>query len=178
MAELQTLARPYAEAAFKTGIEQQNLAQWSEQLMVIEVLLADKEVQQRIGDPGIDRQRLTEILLTVCDSILTSATQNLLRLFVVNDRLDIGAELLKQFAAMRTAAEQEIEATVESAYALSEAEQNKISKALERHFGRSIRLDSSINKDLLAGMIIRAGDWVIDGSARARVQQLANRLVH
>jgi len=178
MAEQETLARPYAEAVFRTGSEQQNLAQWSEQLTLVAAVLADEEVKLRIGDPGIDRKRLTEILLTVCGPQILSATENLLRLLVVNNRLDIGAELLQQFEAMRAEAEQEIEATVESAYAISKTEQNRISAALEQHFGRTVRLQSSINKDLLAGMIIRAGDWVIDGSAKARVQQLANSLAH
>jgi len=178
MAELQTLARPYAEAVFRTGSEQQNLAQWSEQLTVIATVLDDEQVKQRIGDPNIDKQRLTEILLAVSESLIAAATQNLLRLLVVNDRLDIGAELLQQFEAMRAEAEQQIEATVESAYAINKDEQHMISAVLEQHFGRTVRLHSSVNEELLAGMIIRVGDWVIDGSARARVQQLANSLVH
>jgi len=178
MAELQTLSRPYAEAAFRFGLEQKSLPQWSEQLTVIATVLADAQVRQWIGDPGVARERLTEILLTVCGSEITEQAGNLLRLLVVNDRLDIGAELLQQFEAMRAQAEQEIEATVESAYAISEAEQSKICRALEQHFGCTVRLDSSVNKDLLAGMIIRAGDWVIDGSAKARVRQLANNLAH
>jgi len=178
MAELETLARPYAEAVFRTGSEEQNLATWSEQLTVLATVLADDEVKQRIGDPGMDRDQLTGILLAVCGEQITAGTQNLLRLLVINDRLDIGAELLQQFEAMRAEAEQEIDATVESAYVISENEKDKIAKALEQHFGRTVRLDSRVNKELMAGMIIRAGDWVIDGSAKARVQQLANSLTH
>ncbi len=173
MAEIQTLARPYAEAVFELAKARQALPAWSEMLVFIVTVAADENMQRLAGDPRVDRARFRELFLGVCGKNLTDEGANFVRLLVENRRLNLLPEIVEQYEALKAKAEARVEATVVSAFPLEAAQLKTLGAALRRKFGREVNLTSQVDKTLMGGIVIRAGDLVIDGSVRGRLADLA-----
>lgn len=178
MAEKQTLARPYAEAVFELAKARNELKKWSEMLGLIAAVAADENVTRLAHDPRVDRTRFLALFLGVCDRQIDEAGANFVRLLVDNRRLALLPEIVTQFEALRAEAEARVEATVVSAFPLETAQLERIREALRRKLGREVNLTAQVDKALVGGIVIRAGDLVIDGSVRARLQELAAHLSH
>ncbi len=176
MAELSTVARPYAQAVFETAQEQGNLAAWSEMLAAAAVVSDDPAMQQVLASPGITRAQVADLFVEVCGDALDDAGRNFVRVLADNHRLGLLGEIAAQYAALRAEAERTIDATVASAFELSEAQQQKLAGALKERLGRDVRLTCEIDKTLIGGAVIHAGDLVIDGSALGRLGRLAGQL--
>ena len=178
MAEKQTLARPYAEAVFELAKAQNQLKKWSEMLAFIAAVAADERMRRIADDPRVARTRFLALFLGVCDQQVDEHGANFVRLLVDNRRLALLPEIVAQFEALKAEAEARIEATVVSAFALETAQLQRLGEALQRKLGREVNLTPQVDQALLGGVVIRAGDLVIDGSVRGRLQELAAHLSH
>lgn len=177
MAEISTVARPYAQAAFEMAKESGDYKSWSEGLAFAASLVQDDSMVELINNPRIERSRLAELFDDLCADRMTQDGRNLVRLMVSNNRLLALPSAAQQYEAMRSEAEGTIEAEITAAQAISDAQQANISKALEKKLGRKVSLTVHEDPALLGGAIIRAGDLVIDGSAKGRLEKLASALV-
>ena len=176
MAERQTLARPYAEAAFRLARDKNSLPAWSGMLHFASQLSADERVARLARDPKIPRARFLELFLGVLGDRATPELANFVRVLQTNGRLALLPEITMQFDELRAEAEGTVEAEVISAFDVSADEQNRIKTALAKRLNRQVTLTTRVDRALIGGIVIRAGDMVIDGSARGRLQALANSL--
>ena len=178
MAEIQTLARPYAEAVFELAKGSNSLARWSEMLAFISAVAADENMQRLSNDPRLDRARFLELFLNICGKNVSDEGANFVHLLLENRRLSLMPEIVSQFEALKAEAEARLEATVVSAFPLEADQIKTLGNALKRKFGRNVNLTAQVDKALLGGVVIRAGDLVIDGSVRGRLSELAAHLGH
>jgi len=178
MAEIQTLARPYADAIFQLAKNSGSLATWSEMLGLIHLVASDANMQRLASDPRVDRQRFQALFLEICGSKLNEAGANLLRLLVENHRLTLMPEIVRQFEALKAEAEARVDVLVTSAFALKSEQITALSQALKRKLGREVNITSEVDASLVGGIVIRAGDLVIDSSVRGRLAELTTHLSH
>ena len=166
MSEFITVARPYAKAAFDFAVEHQSVERWQDMLAFAAELLSG----------ALAPETLAESFIAVCGEQLDENGQNLIRVMAENGRLNALPDVLEQFIHLRAVSEATAEVDVISAAALSEQQLAKISAAMEKRLSRKVKLNCKIDKSVMAGVIIRAGDMVIDGSVRGRLERLADVL--
>jgi len=171
-----TIARPYAEAVFAQADEGGKLDLWSETLSFLSVVVEDPALAPVIDNPLIDRAALTDLLLEISSGQIHEAAGNLIKLLVQNGRLPLVPEIKILFDALKADKERVLSVHVTSAFALKAVQEKLIANALKAKLGREITVTSEKNADLIGGVHIRAGDLVIDGSVRGKLQQLANEL--
>lgn len=176
MAEAISVARPYALAAFDEARKLNDLKGWSDVLQSAAAAVVNPEVRALITSPRVLRSQLEDLMLALSGDKLSAAGRNFLKLLVESQRLILLPEIAAMFEAMRAEAEKSVDVVVTSAFELSETQKLKISAAMKNRMGREIRLSCKIDRELLGGIIIRAGDKVIDGSARTHLSELANAL--
>jgi len=176
MAELSTIARPYAEAVFEIAHEAKKLAEWSEMLQYAAVIASDRDMLGIIGNANISREQVVNLFVDICGKKLSAEGQNLIKLLAENHRLMVLPEISLQFETLKAEAEKTIEAEVIAAYEVSAAQQKKIAENLKKRLGREVTLTCRVDNSLLGGAIIKAGDLVIDGSTQGQIQRLAIEL--
>lgn len=178
MAEKTTIARPYAEAIGEMAKAQGDYKSWSDMLAVATELAANDDMGKLIGNPNVTREQLVDIFNDVCGDKLNQQGKNLIALLAENDRLNVLAEIAALYEELRASAEGAIQAEVTSAMDLSDAQQSAIAAALQKRLGREVTLVSKKDESLIGGVIIRAGDLVIDGSAAGKLAALGTTLLH
>lgn len=185
MADSTTVARPYARAAFDVARESDALAAWSESLQAAGALFAGGELARYLGNPGLSAAKKLEFLAGLFENAGASLFAggdrngtNFIKLLLDYDRIDALPEIAEHFEVLKDAVENSIDVTVTSAAALSEKDRRQYVAALEKRFSRKVVLATKIDESLIGGAVIRAGDVVIDGSLRARLDSLANALVN
>lgn len=180
MAELRTLARPYAEAVFELAGD--DLAAWSEALDALAAIAGNEDVAALIGNPRVDDGALAETIVAIAGDALKKAggdrAANLVRLLAENDRLRLLPEIAAQYADLRAAAENRVDVEVRAAGELGEAQRKALAAALEKRLARQVSLSYTIDENLIGGAVIRAGDLVIDGSVRAQLARLGRDMAH
>ena len=176
MAEPSTVARPYAEAAFKLADEAGALAKWSEMLGALALVADDKRVQAAIGDPNLTDAQVAGLFIGILSGKLNAEAENFVRVLAQNNRLQLLAEMRQQFEALKNEREGVVEADVQSAFELSQAQLADLVQRLEKKTGRKVRARVHVDKDLIGGVKIVLGDKVIDGSARAQLGALETAL--
>ncbi len=176
MAESITIARPYAQAAFEEAQKQGDLKGWSEMLAGLAEASGNAEVSGLIANPKVGKSTLADLMIAIAGGSVASQQKNFIRVLADNQRLAVLPEIFANFEALRAEAEKTVNAVVESAFELSAAQQEKIASVLKKRMGREVRLSCNIKQDLLGGIVIRAGDKVIDGSAITRLGELATAL--
>jgi len=184
MADNNTIARPYAQAVFELAHASGELANWSESLDVASQLLSDGEVIAYLGNPDFsDAQRLdflTGLFAKAEGGVLTGKDKrgtNFLKLLLEYGRVAALPEIATHFEALKAETENMVDVTVTSASPISRAQQDTISKALRKRLGRDVNIETQIDENLIGGAVIKAGDVVIDGSLRARLDGLATALI-
>lgn len=175
MSEANTIARPYAHAVFGVAQKQADLKGWSAVLQTLSELWANDEVKAVISSPRVKSEQLEELMLQLAGK-LNKEQSNFVRVLVQGGRMDVAAEIMEMYEALRAEAEKSAQVTVSSAFALSDEQQQKIASALKVRLGRDIKLSCNVDKALLGGIVIRMGDKVIDGSANTRLTELAYAL--
>jgi len=176
MAEAISVARPYAVAAFDEASKLGDLKGWSTMLLSGAEAVVNPDVHELISSPRVAKNQLENLMEALCGGKLSTIESNFIRLLVENQRLDILPEIASMFESMRAEAEKSIDVAVTSAFDLDEPQKQKISAAMKKRMGRDIRLSCKTDRELLGGIIIRAGDKVIDGSARTKLSELATAL--
>lgn len=176
MSEAITIARPYAQAVFEEAQKLADLKGWSEVLVSLAEAVNHPEVRAVVSSPRVAKAQLESLMDGLLGGQATAQQRNFVRVLVDNQRLLMLPEIAAIYEALRAEAERTVNVVVDSAFELSVAQQEKIVSSLKARLGREIKLVCKINKELLGGVVIRAGDKVIDGSARTRLGEMANAL--
>ena len=172
MSDLVTAARPYAKAILELADSDKAMNKWSKQLQFMAAVAMDPELQQLIGNPKLTRQEVAEIFITACGDDIDDQGRNLVRLLAENGRIAVLPELSMLYDKLRADAQGTVEAEVYSAYRLGKEQREKLEAALAKRLGRDVKITSHVDKSLLGGAVIRAGDLVIDGSLKGRIEKL------
>lgn len=178
MAELTTAARPYARAAFETAQAHGRLAEWSQMLAFMAALARDPTLHALLDSPRLSTTQAGDLFISVCRDNVDEQGQNFIRLLAENRRLVLLPEVAVLFEQYRADAEGKIEAEIISAQEVEEAQLAAITRALKARLGREVTLKWRSDPSLLGGAVIRAGDLVIDGSIRGRLNKLSRVLIH
>ena len=177
MSSTQSLARPYARAAFELAKESNALADWSSKLDFAAAVARDPKVQALIGDPKLGNESLTGLFLPQGENA-AGAFGNFVSTLAANRRLSILADIAQGFDELKRATEGVLKVRVRAAVPVDGAQADALKSALSARFGRKIELESVIDESVIGGAIIDAGDVVIDGSVRGRLERLAQSLTH
>ena len=176
MSEALTTARPYAQAAFEEALKLSDLKGWSEVLLALAEAVSYQEIHNVVSSPRVVKAQLASLLGDVVGGKLKPQQMNFVKVLAENQRLQLLPEIATLYEALKAEAEKSVNVEVDSAFELSAAQQDKIVSSLKKRMGREIKLTCKINKELLGGIVIRAGDKVIDGSARTRLSEMATAL--
>ncbi len=176
MAEISTIARPYAVAAFKLAKEQKALAKWSEMLSFATAVGNDAKLSVYIADPKVDSNVLQDTFLKVCGDKLNVNGQNLIKTLVEYGRLSILPSITSAFEELKAQDEGTLDAQIVTAAKPSAAEVKDLVSRLETKFGKKIEATVSVDEELIGGIKIIVGDTVIDASVKGQLQNLAYSL--
>ena len=175
MSEFVTVARPYAKAAFDFAVEHQCIDRWQHMLAFTAEVTRNEQIKALLSG-AVAPETMSATFIAVCGDQLDQAGQNLIKVMAENNRLSVLPEVLEQFIALRASLEATVEVEVISATTLNDVQLVKITAAMEKRLSRKVKLNCKIDKSVMAGVIIRAGDLVIDGSVRGRLERLADAL--
>lgn len=178
MAELVTVARPYAEAAFRLAREENALERWSETLALIEAVVNDENIAARIGDPNVDDRALESLILGILGERLDGHGRNLVQVLVQNGRLDLVSHIRALYEEQRREHEGLIEARIISAMPMGDDQVRLLLESLERKYGRRVNAQVEVDPELIGGARIVIGDKVIDATVRGQLDAMAVALGH
>ena len=171
MAELATIARPYAEALFQVA-GKGDLKQASEQLDAIAAVAANVQMRQYADNPKATVDQVFDVVTSVVKSPLSDTTRNLLRAVIENGRLAALPEVAVQFHALVSERSGVSEATVYSAFPIDAAQLPAVVASLEKRFGRKLTASVQLEPELIGGIRVVVGDEVLDTSVKARLEQM------
>lgn len=176
-----TLSRPYARAAFSLADQAGTVESWSTMLAAASVAVASEAMQRVIGHPKVDEARLQglfdEVLGESADGSANRAFKSFLTVLMHYRRLPLLPEIATQFETLRRSSEHRLKVNVTSAVEMGQDQLEKLAARLREKFGTEIEMETDVDKDLLGGLVVRAGDKVIDASVRGRLEQLGRQLV-
>lgn len=176
MAELTTLARPYAKAAFEYAQAHQQLANWSAMLGLAAAVSQDDTMQRVLKAPRLTSTEKATTFVEVCGDKFDAQARNFLSIVSENNRMELLPEIADMFELYKAEQEKSVDVDVTSAFALNDEQQDKLAKVLSARLGREVRLHAAEDASLIGGVVIRAGDLVIDGSIRGKIAKLAEAL--
>ena len=175
MSELTTIARPYAKAAFELAVEKGTIESWNDMLFFAGEVASNEQASAILaGLPTATAQ--AELFINLCAEQLNEQGQNLVKVMAENRRLIALPEVAHLFSALKADYDKEIDIDVISATPLAAAQQESLVAALEKRFARKVKLNCSEDTTVVGGLIIKAGDTVIDGSLRGKLNRLATTL--
>ncbi|WP_406665303.1 F0F1 ATP synthase subunit delta [Gallaecimonas sp. GXIMD1310] len=175
MSELTTVARPYAKAAFEFAVEKAAVDQWSAMLTFAGELAKHDRMQALFASTLAPAQQ-ADAFIGICGEQLDANGQNLVKVMAENERLPALPAVAALFEALRLEHNQEVEADVSSATALSDAEQGKLAAALEKRLARKVKLNCSVDPALISGTLVKVGDLVIDSSVKGQLSRMNHTL--
>jgi len=175
MAEVATIARPYAEAVFSIADSASALPAWSAALGRLSQVASQPEVLALLGDPRVSAAQLTELVVSVAGVDVAEA-RGLVAALVENQRLAAFPQLFEQFEQLKNARENAVDAQIESAFDMEPAQLSALVAGLEQKLHRKVRPSVRVNKDLIGGVCVTVGDQVMDGSVRGKLATMAARL--
>jgi F-type H+-transporting ATPase subunit delta len=173
MAELATIARPYADALFKASTQQgadlSSAVAWAEELAAI---AANPQLRQLADDPKVTHEQLFDVISGVAGSALPDAARNFLRVIIENGRLQALPEVAAQFRGLVNRVAGSSDAVVHSAFPIDAAALAELGTTLEKRFGRKLNLSVQPDQSLIGGIRVVVGDEVLDTSVKARLEQM------
>lgn len=170
MAELATIARPYAEALFQSSRSDLNgTTQWLDALAAV---AGNPQLLQYAGNPKVADQQVFNLVSEVARVQLPPAGENFLRLVIANGRLAAIPEVAQQFREMKNAQSGSSDATVYSAFPIAADQLGSVAQVLEKRFGRKLNLTVQEDPSLIGGIRVVVGDEVLDTSVKARLEQM------
>ena len=176
-AELPTVARPYARAAFSYALEQADgLSTWSRMLQLLAGAVNEPVVQASLDDPLLTTEDQTRLLDQLMGDDLSVEGGNFLGILAEYDRLTLIPTITEQFELLKANHEKTLDVSVTSAYEISEAEQQNLSSALKNKLQRDINIETEVDQSLIGGVVIKAEDTVIDDTVRGRLERLSHAL--
>ncbi len=174
--ELTTIARPYAQAAFECAVEKNDLASWEAMLRSAAEMVQQKTVASLLNSPEMTSKQLADLFCDVLDKVLDKEKGNFIRILAENKRLPVLPDIAVLFASYRAEKEKTIQVEVLSAFPLDELYKDKFISSLTRRLQRKVSLQCDVDATLIGGAIVRAGDLVIDGSVRGKLNRLLETL--
>ncbi|MGL4206758.1 MAG: F0F1 ATP synthase subunit delta [Aeromonadaceae bacterium] len=175
MSEVITVARPYAKAAFDVAVKHKALDKWLEMLTFSAEVVKNETVESLLQG-SLGAEKLGELFVQLCGDQLNEHGQNLIKVMAENGRLSVLPAVLAEFVALKSELDKQLDASVCSASPLSDADITKLKASLEKRYGRSVRLECSVDPSLMAGLVIKAGDEIIDATVRSKLNRLAEAL--
>lgn len=176
MAENVTIARPYAEAAFKLALETGTLAQWADALMRMAAAAAEPEVRGVLSNPLRSASDRASIFLSTVPGDLSEDQRGFAQVLGQNGRLSLLPEVHDMFVTLKNAQESVKAAHITSAFALDDGALAKLVADLEQRFGCKLQTEVSVDAELIGGVKIAVGDQVIDASVRGKLAAMATAL--
>ncbi len=173
MAEAITVARPYAEAAYKFAVESKELSQWSKILQLAAAIAEDDRVKRLIGSPLISVNQLSELILEIGGKKFTAEARNLIVLMAENKRLLLLPQVSQLFEQLKAQHEGILEAKIISAFKMQGDQVDKLVDNLERKFNRKIEAQVSVDPELIGGVRVEIGDETLDASVRGKLEVMA-----
>ncbi|MEZ5570605.1 MAG: F0F1 ATP synthase subunit delta [Halioglobus sp.] len=173
MAELSTLARPYAKAAFEYSHDNNQLSSWAEQLATAAAVVSQPSMKMALSDPALTAEQQAKVLCDICGDALGVHQRNFIAVLAGNKRLGLLPEIYTLFAQFKANQEKTVDVEVVSAFDLADTARDKLAEVLGKKLERQVKVRTSTDRNLLGGVLIRAGDLVIDGSVRGRLNKLA-----
>lgn len=172
------IARPYARAAFAQAQQEGRPAQWTAMLETLSLIASDRMMRLLLHDPRLNRQRLLRLVLDICGDGLSPTETNFIRILIDAGRLSNAAKIFELFEERRADAEGVVEISVITAYPLADEQKQRIAAAMAEKLGKQVSMVSEVDRSLIGGAVIRAGDSVIDASIRGRLRELNNMLTN
>ena len=176
MAESITLARPYAKASFEVALAAGELSPWSQSLKLLASVAANDTVRKTMLSPALTAAEQASMLINLCGNELMPKAGNLIRLLADNKRLQLLPEISELFEALTANQEMTVDVELSTAFELNKDVVKKITQALQTRLNREIKLHTRVDKHLIGGAVIRAGDTVIDSSVRGKLTKLAEAM--
>jgi len=177
MADNASIARPYAKAVFDLAQEANAFDAWTAALEQLAVISNDAEFSALVSDPRVDGAKVAELLTDLAKDSLPEGGVNFINLLVQNDRLESLTDISQQYTDLVAKAKALVNAEVITAKPLNEDQKSSLAAALEQRLGLKVELEETVDADLVGGAIIKAGDLVIDGSAKGRIEKLTTALM-
>ena len=177
MAEIATLARPYANALFDVAKSERGLEHWSRMLWNLAAASEHPKVRLLLESPDVANEQKAFRLNEVCGDELNDRAKKFVQVLATNRRLPVLGEIARQFDVLRALEEQNLDVEVVSAFPLTDAESEHLADVLRDKYKKEVTLTSRVDSSLLGGAIIRAGDTVIDGSVRGKLEKLGESLL-
>jgi F-type H+-transporting ATPase subunit delta len=171
MAEIATVARPYAEALFRVA-QSGDMAAWSEVVSELTQLGANTDVQDFASNPNVTHAQLADTIAALVKSPLTGEAKNFIAMLIENRRMTLLPEIGAQFMVLKNAQEGAADAHIQSAFEMSQAQVAELMTSLEKKFGRKLNPSVVVDPALIGGVRVVVGDEVLDTSVRARLQQM------
>src|SRR5690606_21962619 len=172
------IARPYAKAAFEHAQEHKSFDRWSQVLAVTSAVVSDPRVEKLLTHPNVKVDDLVGLLTEAAGEAIDEHTRNFLLTLASNRRLGLLPEIAAQYEVLRAEVENVADVRITSAVQLTEAQQQRFAAALKKRLKKDVRLHCEVDPALIGGAIVRAGDFVIDGSVRARLERLAGAMTY
>lgn len=176
MAELITLARPYAKAAFETALQDGALDKWSSMIALSAAVAGEEGVSTILSSPSLSSEQIADAFVGVCGDELDAKGKNFVSLLAEYKRLVLLPEISSLFETLKANQEMSVDVEITTAYEISSDISNKLAQALKDRLKREIILATNIDPSLIGGAIIRAGDNVIDSSVRGKLSKLAESM--
>ncbi len=176
MAESTTLARPYAKAAFNAALSDKKTDEWSKQLALAATLVQDNDLFLLIKHPGLTAEQKGQLVLDIAKGKISGPAENFVKVLATNKRLLLLPEIAAAFERLKRQQEATVDVTVETAFELNSDQEAKLAESLKAKLNCKINLHSEVNKALIGGVLVRAGDLVIDASVRGRLNKLVESL--
>jgi F-type H+-transporting ATPase subunit delta len=176
VAELITLARPYAKAAFETALQHEALDKWSSMIALSAAVASNERVSGVLTSPSLSSLQIAEAFIAVCGDELDEKGKNFIALLAENKRLVLLPEISSMFETLKANQEMSVDVEITTAFEISSDVSNKLAQALKDRLKREIILATKVDQSLIGGAIIRAGDNVIDSSVRGKLSKLAESM--
>ncbi len=173
MTDFTTAARPYAKAVYDIANETGSLDSWSDALANLAAVVSDEQVSKLLSNPETGKQQKGELLIQIMADKLNEQQQNLVKLMAENGRLSIMPDVHDQFEVARAKAENKVEAEVVSAFELTQQQTDELINTLKNKLGCEVTLTTTIDESLIGGVVIKAGDTIIDASMKSQLDSLA-----
>ena len=176
MINTQTLARPYAKAAFEFASAAGRIDAWSGMLSLAAVAVDVPQVTELLKNPRLTSESKVQTLVQLFGSDIDEAFRNFVSTLGDNDRLDVLPTIRELFEELKAEAEKTLDVEVQTAFELTPAQLQTLAAALSKRLDRTVNPQQVVNPALIGGVVIRAGDVVVDGSVRGKLSQLAESL--
>jgi len=176
MAELTTLARPYAKAAFEVAAFADSLKTWSDMLAQLAYIVTNERVAEVLSSPSLTGDQQAKIIIDLCGDEINGSMQNFIAVLAENKRLPLLPEIFGLFDILKAEQEKTVDVEISTAFELLDETEKKLAQAIKAKLNRDVKIHSQVDKNLIGGMVIRAGDLVIDDSVRGKLHKLAEAM--